>query len=301
MNPNRTKLAAALRTSFWTLNRRAWRVLPGSVRDLRIMRRYGRWLNELVRRRADREMYVGTFFFRNRPALELMRRLIDEKAARGSVVDVAVLGCSVGVEVYSILWILRSTRSDLRIVVRAVDTSADVVRIGEAGRYEPSITDMVGAEVFERLRPEESREMFEWEGGTAQVKPWLREGITWCVDDACDPDLGSRIGPQDVVVASNFLCHMDAPSAERCLRHIGRLVKPGGHLFVTGVDLEVRATVAQELRWDPVTEMVEEIHDGDPSVRADWPWRWWGLEPFDGSRSDWQMRYTSVFRIGAEG
>ena len=80
-----------------------------------------------------------------------------------------------------------------------------------------------------------------------------------------------------MVVASNFLCHMDAQGAESCLRHIGSLVKPGGYLFVTGVDLDVRATIAEQLRWEPVTELLEEIHDGDPSVRADWPWRWWGL------------------------
>jgi hypothetical protein len=40
-----------------------------------------------------------------------------------------------------------------------------------------------------------------------------------------------------------------------------------------------------------------EIHDGDPSVRADWPWQWWGLEPFDRRKSDWRVRYASVFRV----
>ena len=30
---------------------------------------------------------------------------------------IAVLGCSIGVEVYSILWILRRDRPDLKIVV----------------------------------------------------------------------------------------------------------------------------------------------------------------------------------------
>ena len=40
-----------------------------------------------------------------------------------------------------------------------------------------------------------------------------------------------------------------------------------------------------------------EIHDGDPLVRADWPWRWWGLEPLDRRRPDWETRYSAVFRI----
>ena len=30
---------------------------------------------------------------------------------------------------------------------------------------------------------------------------------------------------QDIVIANNFLCHMEAADAERCLRNIARLVK----------------------------------------------------------------------------
>ena len=65
------------------------------------MQAYGRWLQSLVSRNADRQMYLGTLFVRNRPTLELMRRLFAERP-QGSSVRVAVLGCSVGVEVYSI-------------------------------------------------------------------------------------------------------------------------------------------------------------------------------------------------------
>jgi len=41
------------------------------------------------------------------------------------------------------------------------------------------------------------------------------------------------------VVANRFLCHMEPPDAQNCLRNIGRLVKPGEYLFVTGIDLDV--------------------------------------------------------------
>ena len=42
---------------------------------------YGRWLHALTLRNAAREMYVGTLFLRNRPALDLMRRSYRGKAA----------------------------------------------------------------------------------------------------------------------------------------------------------------------------------------------------------------------------
>jgi hypothetical protein len=70
-------------------------------------------------------------------------------------------------------------------------------------------------------------------------------------------------------------------------------------LFVTGADLDVRTTVAIELGWEPISELRADIHDGDPLVRSDWPMRWWGLEPLDRRRPDWEMRYSAVFRIGA--
>ena len=220
--------------------------------------------------------------------------------ARGSTLRIAVLGCSIGAEVYSILWALRPTRPDLKIVMQAVDISTEVLAFAEKGVYSPQASEMVGASIFERLTETEMQEMFEWEGDQGRVKPGLREGITWQVGDAADPELISLLGLHDLVVASNFLSHMDAPDAERCLRNLAGLVNPGGYVFVSGVDLDVRTKVALELGWEPVPELRAEIHDGDPLVRADWPWRWWGLEPLDRRRHDWETRYACVFQIGRQ-
>jgi chemotaxis methyl-accepting protein methylase len=244
-------------------------------------------------------MYLGTLFLRNRPSLELMRRLI-ERRARGSTVRIAVLGCSIGVEVYSILWILRRDRPDLKIVVEAVDISPEVLEVARLGVYGPETFDMVGSEVFERLSESELQEMFVWDGKQARVKPWLQEGITWEVADVSDQQTVRNLGEHDLVVASNFLCHMDDASAERCMRNFAQLIRPGGYVFVSGVDLDVRTRVARELSWEPVATLRAEIHDGDPLVRADWPWRWWGLEPLDLGRVDWEMRYASAFQVGRE-
>jgi hypothetical protein len=98
-------------------------------------------------------------------------------------------------------------------------------------------------------------------------------------------------------VANRFLCHMNPKAAEACLRNLARLVKAGGYLFVSGVDLAVRSKVASEYGWRPVTDLIEEIHEGDQSLRRDWPLHYWGLEPLDRARGDWQMRYASVFQL----
>jgi SAM-dependent methyltransferase len=278
------------------LNKRIWERLPSRVRNLHPIRSYGTWLHNLVCLRARREMYFGTFFLRNRPALELMRRLADQKA-NGSNLRVAVLACSIGAEVYSILWTIRSARPDLKVLLEAVDISKEILSFAEKGIYSPDTSQFISASIFERLTEAEMVEMFDWEGNRAKIKSWLREGITWQPGDAADPELINILGAQDMVVASNFLCHMAPADAERCLGNMAQLVSPGGYLFVSGVDLDVRTKVAVDLGWEPVPELITEIHNGDPSVRADWPWQWWGLEPLNRRRHDWQIRYAAAFRI----
>jgi SAM-dependent methyltransferase len=280
------------------LNKRIWERLPVHLRTLYPVRSYGAWLHALVCLSARRRQYFGTFFLRNRPALELMRRLAQQRD-QGSTLRIAVLGCSIGAEVYSILWAIRSARPDLKVLLAAVDISRELLSFAEKGIYTPDTSRLVGASIFERLTKAEMVEMFDWDGDQAKVKSWLREGIAWHLWDVADPKLINIVGAQDMVVASNFLCHMPPEDAEKCLGNIARLVKPGGYLFVSGVDLDVRTKVALDLGWEPVRELIMEIHDGDRSVRADWPWEWWGLEPLDRNRQDWQTHYASAFRIGS--
>lgn len=278
------------------LNQQIWQRLPARVRDSHLLRSYGAWLHRFVRLRARHHQIFGTFFFRNRPALELMRRIAAQKA-HGATLRIVVLGCSIGAEVYSILWTIRSARPDLNVVLHASDISEAILHFAERGIYDRNTSQLVSASIFARMTKAEMQEMFDWEGDQATVKSWLREGITWKLADAADAEIINIFGSQDMVVASNFLCHMAPSDAEKCLRNFARLVGPGNHLFVSGVDLDVRTKVAFDLGWNPVPELAAEIHDGDPSVRADWPWQWWGLEPLDRRRPDWQIRYTAAFQV----
>jgi len=245
-----------------------------------------------------------------------MRRLLSQRAP-GSKVDISVLACSKGPEVYSILWFIRSARPDLKVSMRAVDISQEILEFAERGVYslnsDLNAANEVGAErvdvawntrrdqnapMFERMTKKEVAAMCEVEGDNARIRSWLKEGVKWLCADASDPELGCVLGAQDIVVANRFLCHMQAPSAERCLRNVARLVKPGGYLFVSGIDLDVRTRVARDLGWKPVTEMIREVHEGDPSLSQGWPLEYWGLEPFRDDRRDWRIRYASVFQIG---
>ena len=281
------------------LNRWIWNCLNA------VQRGYGRHVHRVVRTYAERGQNHSTLFLRNRAELELVGLLLDQKA-HGSNLNIAVLACSTGAETYSFLWTIRSKRPDLKPNAYAVDISQEIVEFARKGVYSRYSRDVwklpngtMTCDVFDRMTDAEIAAMFEVEGDQAKVRSWIKEGITWLCGDVGGPEIIGVLGPQDIVVANRFLCHMTPPNAERCLRNIARLVKPGGYLFVSGVYLELRTKVAVEAGWKPVPALMREIHEGDaPSLRDAWPLGYWGLEPFREDRADWRIRYTSVFQIG---
>jgi SAM-dependent methyltransferase len=291
----RSPLGGALRVNEWV-----WRRLPESVTGLLPVRRYGDLLHSLVLLHSRRQMYLGTFFLRNRPELALIRRL-SKSASKGQPLKIAVLGSSNGAEVYSIMWAVRSAQRGVAVAMQAVDISPEVVAFAREGVYSEGVSEMVREPILERLTADEMREMFDRDGDRLEIKPWLKEGIVWRVGDAGDEAMVDLLGSQQIVIANRFLCHMGPADAERCLRNIARLVAPGGYLFVSGIDLDVRTRVAKDLGWTPYPDSMEALHDGDPSVRVSWPFKYWGLEPLDKNKRDWQMRYASVFQVTPAG
>ena len=301
--------------SYLSVTKRIWNLLPASLRRLPPVRLYGRHVHALVRRLAERAQSHGTFFFRNRPELELMCRLVNQKLP-GSRLDITVLACSKGAEVYSFLWAIRCIRPDLIVNAKAVDISQQILEFAERGVYScddaPALecddgcflhtTDATWKDqpvsIFERMTDTEMELMFELVGDNAKVRPWLKQGIIWLKGDAGDPELVGVLGPQDIVVANRFLCHMAAPSAEKCLRNIARMVKPDGYLFVSGVDLDVRTMVARDLSWKPVRDLLREVYEGDVSLMNGWPLEWWGQEPLMAARPDYATRYACAFQLG---
>jgi chemotaxis methyl-accepting protein methylase len=313
----RTSLRRQVGDGHLFMARRIWWRLPASVRRLQPVQWYGRRLHRLVQWLAPRKQNHSTFFFRNRPELELMRRLLDRFTA-GANVAISVLACSKGAEVYSIASALRSGRPDLKLDIHAVDTSTDILEFARQGIYSLRRVDEKGVlgetftgnthrdqtvSIFDRMTESEMNTMFDREpdGNLVRIKPWLREGIVWRCADAADPALVSALGLQDLVVANRFLFHMDRAAAERCLRRIACLVKPGGYLFVSGVDLDVRTKIAREMGWKPVPDLLREVHEGDVSLMNDWPFEYWALEPFGASRRDAMIRYAAAFQIGVDG
>jgi chemotaxis methyl-accepting protein methylase len=283
-------------SAYLRLNQRLWHHLPSSVARLTPMRLYAIFLNRLARMHRIRAQALSTFFLRNRPQLELIRRLVARKG-KSEALTVAVLGCSTGAEVYTIAWTIRSAQPDLRLTLHAVDISKEAVEFAERGRYSLTKSELTDTPIFESMTPAEMEEVFDRDRDVVTVKSQIKEGINWHVGDVGASEMLDAVGPQDIVVANNFLCHMDSSEAERTLRNISRFVSAGGYLFVSGIELEVRTKVAFDLGWRPVPDLLEEIHEGDPYMREQWPCHYGGLEPLNKRRPDWRLRYAAAFQL----
>jgi SAM-dependent methyltransferase len=260
------------------------------------MRLYGSFLHRLARIEGIRGQAFSTFFLRNRPELELVRRLLGGKS-NGATLRVAVLGCSTGAEAYSVAWKIRSARPDLKLILQALDISKLAVEFAKSGVYSLTGSQLTTTNILERMTTAEMNELFDRNHDVVTVKAWIKEGINWHVGDVGESETLDVLGPQDMVLANNFLCHMDPSEAERCLRNIARLVSPYGYLFVSGIDLDVRTKVACDLGWKPLQELLEEIHEGGVGLRSRWPFHYGGLEPLNRRRRDWRIRYASAFQL----
>lgn len=270
--------------------KRVWRNLPAGLQERPPVRSVNRWIHALSRKFSPRSQSHMTRFLRYPPTLLTIRDLIDACPSGGHV-RLCVIGCSTGAEVYSILWAVRSARSDLQIRPIGIDLSEAVIEKAKAGRYAAKDPELNGL-------PEESwSELFDITQSELTIKDSIAAGAQWIVGDVHDDGLRVQLGPQDIVVANNFLIHMREEEATACLRKVVRFIAPGGLLFCRGVDLDVRERIARQFSLEPISLRIEEIHNVGLRERGSWPWEYWGLEPLDKTREDWARRYATIFRV----
>ncbi len=211
-------------------------------------------------------------------------------AGRGAPIRLLDVGCSTGSEPYGVASVLASRRPEVAFEILAIDIVPEVVERARSRRY-------TRGEVHARPVPSEFVERtFLAEGDGYVIRPEIADRVTFRVHDVTDPDLPSRLGTFDVVLAQNVLINLPPRAARAMFRAIARFLAPRSALFVDGVDLGLRAAMTRRLGLEPLDYRVREIHDEARFVRgAGWPWQYWGLEPFRARSHDPLRRYATIF------
>jgi len=91
------------------------------------------------------------------------------------------------------------------------------------------------------------------------------------------------------------MIHMNKTSAETALAALTAAARPGGALFLGGMDLETKAGLLAPHQLVPVDWNVEAIHEEDDMRRSAWPWHYWSLEPINRRDRDYLARYSTIF------
>lgn len=272
----------------------ALRRLPG-VSALKATASYERLRHKLALLREERVNSHFTGFQRLPTQYDgltgpVADRLLELRGA-DETLQIAVHGCSNGSEAYTIASLLLKHRPEVSFRVRAFDLVPDVVESARSARY----TD---DEVYnnKHLRPGFIESTFIRDGDAFVVRPEIRERVELDVADVLGDDLLARTGDADVVFAQNFLFHLDRGASRKALANLRRLVRPGGALFIDGVDLDLRLAFVRRERLVPLDFEIGTIHDEARWARAvGWPYHYWGLEPFLTVRHDWRRRYATIF------
>jgi SAM-dependent methyltransferase len=231
---------------------------------------------------------VHTFFMRNPPLLEQLSEVVEQWPADRPV-RIASVGCSSGAELYTVLWLIRSRRPDLRVQGVGIDIDPAVLEKAAAGVYGRDDLEL------SLLPAEHFGQIFVNSGSSLAVASWIAEGTEWRQCDVVRDDLEAAVGRFDMVLANNLLCHLPARAAEVAMRNIVRLVGPAGCLVCYGVDLDLRERVVQEAGFSPFPCDIARSYAAEPRALWKWPFAYWAQEPFDGNRTDAMLRYSSIF------
>ncbi len=272
------------------VNTNCWEWVPESVKKSRFGLLWGRWIFRLVEVRGGRNQLTTTYFFRSRAEIYQWLNIVDNLMPAPEL-NISIVGCSEGAEVYTLVYAIRKRFPSLNLHIHGYDINEAAVTTAKEARY-PS-----DSQLLSKMTAEEQADLFDTDGEFSRVKPMYREGITWeWQDPTKDPNLSS-LPKQDIVLANRLLFHMYRDEQRQTLAAIATMVRPGGYLLVSGVDLDIRTKLAKKNGWVPITDLVEEIHTGDETMTIDWPLKYWGLEPLDKNQKDWPLRYCPVFQI----
>ncbi len=260
--------------------------------DLPPLRGLGRSIHSRRATRQVRFQSTATRFFRNLKQFEALQGPLAQFVDGQAPLRILVAGCSFGCEAYSLAGYLAVEFPQVQWTIDAFDIAQPAVAVAQRAVYGPRHGL---AEPLESTARRYADRLFEHKGEERTIVPDIRKRVEVSHGDLLADDFTAK-HCYDLVLAQNFLVHMNKQDATEAFARIVAAAKPGGAIFVGGMDLDTKVELIKSHHLTPVDWEIETIHDSDEMRRSAWPWGYWTLEPLDRSRSDFTARYSTIFR-----
>lgn len=220
---------------------------------------------------------------------QVIPALLKKKST--SRLRIIMFGCCNGAEAYSLSYSLRSNHPNLDFSIEAYDIVEDLIEEARSGEY--SAAQVRGSRF---MTSQAIDDMFEMDGDKLTVTPFIAAPITFEAQDITNNQFLSDLPQADMIFAQNILFHLPRDKAEDAFRNLVNCLAQPGYLFVNGMDTDIRIKLSKELDLEPVTALLEEIHEEARLDRGeDWAYFYWGREPFNPKAKDASRQFGTIF------
>jgi len=251
---------------------------------------------ELLRTVERTSTHTYTCFYRSPTQLstvsEAVMEFLGDPVRSGQHVEIVLMACSSGAEVYTLASWLMHQVPQLSFHITASDLHQSMVDKAALGEYKPE-----EALQSEYITPEFIEQTFIKRGDVYAVKPEIREKATFVQADLLDSQgLAGRFGPAQLVLAQNVLFHLKPEQARVAFGNLYRMLAPKAALLVEGMDQDLRIELTKQYGLEPLLENHRRIYvETRVHTPRDWWNYYWGSEPYFPLRSERERRYGTIF------
>jgi len=287
--------APAEQRSFDSL-RKAYRTIRSYVYDVGLYP-YGVYRHHALLRSCERvSTHTWTCFYRAPAQLRALSGpvldLVGNPQRSGERLDILLMACSSGAEVYTIAsWLMRQVPG-LNFHIHASDLHDELIEYARAGKYtrdEVLHSQYVGQPFIDAT--------FEQADGSYVVRPEIRERASFQQADLLDGEkLRKQFDNAPLVIAQNVLFHLSPPQATTAFENLVSLMTQRAVLLIEGMDLGLRSELTARHRLRPLPTGTRQIYE-ETRVHTprDWWNYYWGTEPYTPFHPDRERRYATIF------